>query len=179
MKAPAEKQPLFRYVGGVLSAVQGYVAKWLIHGEPSVILISTLGQDDLVEHPDGGYSFGVMPAVPHLQLPEGDIYLRRGIHYANKGNGYGVEHIWAAHEYDLKKDAYTIIESVADYVAHIIEPGTPVYFDSSRAKKGRPRATVLRSSFGLVIVELQVDSYFVVTAYPNRYAAGTLIGKTK
>lgn len=146
---------------------------------PTVILISTLGQNDLVKHPKGEFSFGVMPGVEHLGLPEGEIYLRRGTHNALRGSGYGVEHIWRAHEYDLKRSGYTIIENVADYVAHIIQPETPVYFDSSRAKKGKHRATVLRSSFGLVIVELQVDSYFVVTAYPNRYAAGTLIGKTK
>lgn len=47
-------------------------------------LISALKENDLVEHPRGGLSFGVIPEIPHLKLPEGNIYLRRGAHDAVK-----------------------------------------------------------------------------------------------
>lgn len=147
-------------------------------------LISDLKPNDLVEHPKGGFSFGVIPPVPHLKLPEGNIYLRRGSHDPVEDNGYGVEHIWAAHEYDLKGKGYRIIEDVAAYVAHIVQPGTPVYFDVKRlSKKKSPRGGILRSRYGLVIVEARNDrsgfGYYVVTAYPKRTATGVLVGVTK
>lgn len=147
-------------------------------------LISELKTNDLVEHPSGVYSFGVVPAVVHLGLKEGHIYLRRGQHSPAKDKGYGVEHIWAAHEYDLKEKGYRIIEDVAYYVADIIQPGTDIFFNEKRFSKNKDlRVTVLRSSYGLVIAEARNDrsgfGYYIVTAFSKRTAEGTLIGVTK
>jgi len=148
-----------------------------------VKLISALKENDLFEHPRGGLSFGVIPEIPHLKLPEGNIYLRRGAHDAGQDRGFGVEHIWAVHEHELKSKGFRIIEDVASYIAHIIQPGTPVYFEAQQPQKRNTRGGVLRSSFGLVIVEARHErtgfGYFVVTAYSKRSAKGTLVCVTK
>lgn len=148
-----------------------------------VILISDLRKNDLVEHPKGGYSFGEVPDIPQHGIRTGQIYLRKGQHFAN-GAGFGVEHIWIAHEYDLKKLGYLIPEDIAAYVAHIVQVGTPIFCDlkSQPAKDGR-RVQVLRSRYGLLILEpihvRQRDGlgYYVVTAFPKRQTQGTKIGE--
>lgn len=137
-----------------------------------VILISALKKNDLVEHPKGGACFGVIPAIPQHGIKRGGIYLRKGDHAAR----FGVDHIWQAHEYDLRKLGYLIAEDVAAYVAKIIEPGTPIFYDQ---KDGR-RVAVLRTRFGKLFLEPRNErsgfGYYVVTAFPHQQARGTRVG---
>lgn len=146
--------------------------------------MENLKKNDLIPHPKGGNSFGIVPAMPQHSIREGNIYLRKGEHWERRGRlgGFGVAHIWAAHEYDLKRLGYSIPETVADYVAHITQPGTPIYCDITDTSSSR-RLTVLRSHYGVLILEPRSDrsgfGYFVVTAYPKRQAKGTFIGLTE
>lgn len=148
-----------------------------------MILISDLRKNDLVEHPKGGCSFGEIPDISQHGISGGKIYLRKGQHFSN-GAGFGVAHIWAAHEYDLKKLGYLIPEDVAAYVAQIVQVGTPIFceLDSRPSKAGR-RMHVLRSRHGLLVLEpmhvRQSDGlgYYVVTAFPKRQTRGTQIGE--
>lgn len=109
-----------------------------------VILITDLRKNDLIEHPKGGFSYREIPDMPQHGIPTGNIYLRKGEHFAN-GSGFGVEHIWSAHEYDLRRRGYLIPEDVAAYVAHIVQVGTPIFYDLT-PKKVRRRMRVLRSN---------------------------------
>lgn len=146
-----------------------------------MILISSLRKNDLIEHPKGGFSFGEIPDMPQHGIQAGHIYLRKGEHFAN-GSGFGVEHIWAAHEYDMRNLGYLIPEDVAAYVAHIVQVGTPIFCDL-KAPKNRRRMHVLRSYYGLLILEpihvRQRDGlgYYVVTAFPKKQTNGTKVGE--
>lgn len=151
--------------------------------DEGVILISDLRKNDLIEHPKGGFSFGEIPDMPQHDIPAGHIYLRKGEHFAN-GSGFGVQHIWSAHEYDLRKLGYLIPEDVSAYVAHIVQVGTPIFCDLAPKKsKGGRRMHVLRSHYGLLILEpihvRQHDGlgYYVVTAFPKKQTSGTKVGE--
>lgn len=149
-----------------------------------MILIDSLQKKDLITHPRGGVSFGIIPEIAHYKIREGNIYLRKGDHWItpNGQTGYGVVHIWAFHEYELSKLGFTIIESVADYVAHVIQPGTPIYYETS--KNPKKRVTVLRSRFGIIALEPRNErdigfGYHVISAYPKKQARGVLVGQTQ
>ncbi len=151
-----------------------------------MILITDLKKNDLIEHPKGGVSFGEIPCAPQHGLKGGSIYLRKGEHWHRHGkdHGYGVTHIWEAHQWDLKKIGYLIIEDVASYVAMITQPGTPIYCDFTEklSRDGR-RVSVLRSHYGVLIVEPRHErqhdgfAYHIVTAFPKRQVKGTLVGE--
>nr|WP_256835840.1 hypothetical protein [Pseudomonas oleovorans] len=149
-----------------------------------MIFIDQLQKNDLIDHPKGGKSFGVIPEILHVGIQAGDVYLRKGDHWLARSGytGFGAVHIWSVHEYELRKMGYLIIEDVADYVAKIIQPGTEIYFESN--KNPKKRLTVLRSHFGILALEPRNDrdtgfGYQVVSAYPTRQARGTLVGTTK
>lgn len=149
-----------------------------------VILLSALNKNDLIQHPKGGVSFGIIPEISQHSIQEGRILLRKGDHWERRGKaqGFGVVHIWTAHEYDLRKLGYLTIEDVALYVAHVTQPGTPIYCDIHDTSDNR-RLTVLRSHYGLLALEPRSDrsgfGYYVVTAYPKRQATGVCVGVTK
>lgn len=110
--------------------------------------------------------------------------MRKGDHWERDGRwqGFGAVHIWAAHEYDLRKLGYLTIEDVALYVAHVTQPGTPIYCDTKDKSVNR-RLTVLRSHYGILALEPRNDrsgfGYYVVSAYPKRQATGIVVGLTK
>lgn len=145
----------------------------------SVILLSDLKKNELVQHPKGGLSFGEVPDFPKHGLVGGPIYLRKGEHRGN--GGYGVMHIWGAHEYDLRKLGYLQPEDVAIYVDLIAQPGAPIYLQEHR--QGNRRLSVLRSHTGILVLEPRHErpqqggyGFYVVTAFPKRQAQGTLLG---
>lgn len=149
-----------------------------------MILIETLGKNELVQHPKGGTSFGIIPEVPQHNIREGSIYLRKGDHWEldGKQQGFGVVHIWEMHQYDLHRLGFRIIEDVAAYVALLTQPATPIYCEIQKPVKGR-RLTVLRSHTGILALEPRQDrsgfGYFVVSAYPKKQAKGVCIGLTR
>lgn len=133
----------------------------------------------LVEHPSGSLSFGVIPEMPHFGLPGGEIYLRVGEHFG-PNRGFGVRHVWEAHQGDLLKLNCMSIDGVASHIAQMIVPGAPIYCEF-KEQKGGHRVAVLKTSMGTLILEPRNErrgfGYYVVTWYPQRRAHGTLVGK--
>ena len=134
----------------------------------------------LIPHPTNGtYFFGRIEekTVKGLVIPGAPIILRRGNH-GRKG-GFGVRHIWARHEADLRKRGYESEADVSRYVAAIVLAGSPVYCEFERIRD--PRVSIVRSSVGMAVLEYKTDRddncvYSVVTAFSHRNPHGTRIG---
>lgn len=139
-----------------------------------------LKENTLVAHPDGGFSFGEIPAMPKFGLLSGDVYLRVGIH-RRANSGFGVIHVWEAHQADLLKHGCTTIDGVATHIAKMIVPGAQIYCEF-KDQRGGNRIAVLRTATGTLILEPRHErqtgfGYYVVTWYPQRRAHGTLVGQ--
>lgn len=143
----------------------------------SVLL--TLKANALVAHPSGSLSFGTIPDMSQFSLPGGDIYLRVGEHFG-QNRGFGVRHVWEAHQMDLLKLDCASIDGVAAHIAKMIVPGAPIYCEFKDQRNGH-RIAVLKTAMGTLILEPRNErrgfGYYVVTWYPQRRAHGTLVGK--
>lgn len=137
-----------------------------------------------VEHPDGGFCYGVINEARHNGelIYGGEIFLRVGKH-TGPNKGFGVNHIWAEHSTQLIKSGYQTINDVARYVSDIIKPGTQVFCEFT-SMTGKHRPTVLRSRVGMVVLEPKEHPisetgyiYTVVTAYYKPVAHGVLVGQ--
>lgn len=132
----------------------------------------------LVEHPDGGFSFGTIPDMPKFGLPGGEVYLRVGEH-KGPNKGFGVLHIWEAHNADLDRAGCCSVEGVATFISQLVTPGAQIYCEF-REMRGNHRIAVIRSQFGTLILEPRDErrgfGYYVVTWYPKRVGGGTLVG---
>lgn len=157
------------------------------NGELSVLLVEApvshfshdLRENALVCHPSGGFSFGAIPEMPQYSLPGGDIFLRAGVHLG-PNRGFGVRHIWEAHQKDLAKHGCTSIESIAVHIASIVVPNAPIYCEFREIKKEQ-RVAVLKLKMGSLILEARHErrgfGYYVVTWYPQSRPSGTLVGR--
>lgn len=138
-----------------------------------------LKQNALVYHPSGAYSFGTIPEMPQYSLPGGEVFLRAGVHLGNN-RGFGVRHIWEAHQKDLAKVGCSSIEEIAAHIASIIIPGVAIYCEF-RQFKGSQRVAVLKLKRGTLILEPRQErrgfGYYVVTWYPQQRPNGTLVGR--
>lgn len=139
-----------------------------------------------VNHPDGLTCYGRIPELYSRGdiIQAGNIFLRVGRHIG-PNRGFGVRHIWAEHEKELKKLGYETINDVACFVRDIITPGAAIYCEFNDPG-GKHRPKVLRSALGVVILEPKeaentVDEiiYSVVTAYETYKTHGTLLGILK
>tara|TARA_R110002049_G_scaffold119724_8_gene274044 strand:+ start:79 stop:486 length:408 start_codon:yes stop_codon:yes gene_type:complete len=112
-------------------------------------------------------------------LPAGIIVLKSGRH---KGphRGFGAAHIMAEHVKEMAVAGHSTAE---DYVAWIIQPGTPIYCEFDRMRGGQ-RVAVVRSRGGKVILEVDRNElgqpyYSVITAYSDTKAHGTRVGTVR
>lgn len=139
-----------------------------------------LKENVLVAHPDGGFSFGTIPDMPKFGLPGGKVYLRVGVH-RRANSGFGVIHVWEAHQPDLLKHGCDTIDGVAAHIAKMIVPGAQIYCEF-KEQRGGHRIAVLRTSTGTLILEPRHErvngfGYYVVTWFPQRRPHGTLVGQ--
>lgn len=138
-----------------------------------------LKENTLVAHPSGGFSFGTIPDMPKFGLPGGEVFLRVGVH-RRANSGYGVMHVWEAHQADLLKNGCATIDGVAAFIAKMIVPGALIYCEFKETRGGH-RIAVLRTSTGTLILEPRHErtgfGYYVVTWYPQRRPQGTLVGQ--
>lgn len=128
----------------------------------------------------------VYGSVPEINFRDdsfvgGDIFLRHGEH-RGPNRGFGVVHIWAEHEKDLRKIGFNSQNEVSRFVSEIIRPRLPIYCEFNDAR-GNHRLAVLKSSKGIVYLEMKQNAdneqfYSVVTAFPKGKARGTIIGST-
>lgn len=133
----------------------------------------------LVLHPTNGtYYFGMIPEkrIRGILIPGAPIVLKRGKH-SGRG-GFGVAHIWARHERELRLKGHDGIDDVPRYVADIVRPGSAVFCEFERIRD--MRVTVVRTSTGVAVLEHkdmgEDPHYSVVTAFAQRNAHGTRIG---
>lgn len=136
----------------------------------------------LVNPQTGEFFFGYIPDMPQHGISGGGIILRYGEH-KGPNRGFGVVHIWIEHRAELLKMGFDTEEKVPEFINKIIVPETPIYCEFSDLR-GNHRLTVLRTIYGLVILEPRLDKdnnriYSVVTAFTKKNAHGTQIGKTK
>lgn len=118
-------------------------------------------------------------------LPAGPVYLRYGRHFsANKG--FGFQHIWTEH-YPYIVDHDAAMERIRNELAAVLRPGTEIFHDSERVKKGAltkqsdsKRLNVQRLHLGIVIVALMPGAhphYSIITGgYNPGYTKGSLVG---
>ena len=137
-----------------------------------------LKQNALVAHPSGELSYGTIPDMPSFGLPGGEIYLRVGEHFGHN-RGFGVRHIWEAHQADLAKYGCESIDQVAQHIANMIVAKAPIYCEF-REMRGNHRLTVMKTPVGSLVLEPRNErrgfGYYVVTWYPKRNASGKLVG---
>ena len=137
-----------------------------------------LKENVLVPHPSGSLSFGTIPDMPRFNLRGGEIYLRVGVHKGTN-KGFGVRHIWEAHETDLAKYGCCVIDDVALHVSKMVVHGAPIYCEFKEIRSNH-RIAVLKNPSGSLILEPRDErrgfGYYVVTWYPKRRAEGTLVG---
>lgn len=140
--------------------------------------IATQKPNVLVAHPSGSERFGAIPDMPKFSLRGGGIFLRAGEHWG-PNHGFGVRHIWEAHQADLIKYGCTSIEGVPQHIANMIAPGAPIYCEFA-AMDGNHRVAVLKNPTGSMILEPRHErrgfGYYVITWYPKRRPDGTLVG---
>lgn len=130
--------------------------------------------------------FGVFPEIRHrhYHFPKGNIYLKYGVHY-RQGNGWGLNHIWEAHQHELIPLGYPDYNHAAAYVADILQTGARIHCEFEKSLMGKPeRPTIIKSDKGIAVVEHRLDGlgddiYSVITAYNYKNVHGQLIGKLK
>jgi hypothetical protein len=147
--------------------------------------ILKLKPNQLVEHPNGGQVFGVIPAIVRLGAVEGLIYLKAGMHRVRPGQqaaGYGVQHIWEGKKKELRSRGCTTPEDVPLFVADLIVLGAEIYHDPDHDRAAMNRITILRTQDGTLLLEpLKGDRnlgfhYSVVTWTPRSTPKGIQVG---
>lgn len=147
--------------------------------------ILKLKPNQLVEHPNGGQVFGVIPAIVRLGAVEALIYLKAGMHRAVSGRapaGYGVKHIWEGKKKELRSRGCTTPDDVPRFVADLIVLGTEIYHDEAHPRADMKRITLLRTQDGTLLLEpLKADRnlgfhYSVVTWTPQTQPKGIQVG---
>ena len=126
-------------------------------------------------------SFGTFPAInlPNAVFIGGPIYLRYGKH-DGANRGWGFEHIWQA-RFSHLPDKITARLDVINLVSSVLVPGAAIYYEFNTIGSAHRRASVFRSSNGVLIVEERPDGantvfYSVVTAIPSQKVYGQRIG---
>ena len=132
----------------------------------------------LVPHPDGSNFFGQVyeKTTQGVLIPGGPIVLKRGRYGSG---GFGARHIWQRHEKEVRKAGFQTEEEVVLYVARIVFPGTPLYYEHGHIRG--VRVTVVRGVLGTAILEHKPSDpigpcYSIVTAFGQRNPIGSRIG---
>lgn len=147
--------------------------------------ILKLKPNQVIEHPDGGLVFGVIPAIDRLGAAEAMIYLKAGMHRVRPGQpaaGYGVEHIWEGKKKELRNRGCSKADDVPRFVADLIVLGAELYYDPAHDRAAMNRITILRTQDGTLLLEpLKGDRnlgfhYSVVTWTPRSTPKGVQVG---
>lgn len=147
--------------------------------------ILKLKPNQVIEHPDGGLVFGVIPAIDRLGAAEALIYLKAGMHRVTPGKppaGYGVKHIWEGKKKELRGRGCTKADDVPRFVSELIVLGTEIYHDETHPRANMKRITLLRTQDGTLLLEPKEGDrhlgfhYSVVTWTPQSQAKGIQVG---
>lgn len=136
---------------------------------------------------DGTEIFATIPSVrlffsktnTSLILEAAPVYLLEGKHYGPH-KGFGVVHIWAEHEKEIKAEGFRTITDVPAYVANILRPPSAIYFEDRDLRSKRVSNVRLRTGSAFLEYFPQTrenQSYWsVVTAYSETRTKGSLVG---
>ena len=130
----------------------------------------------------GLYSFGTVPSLKlsGVALPEAHILLPMGRHIG-PNKGFGLRHIWAEHQFEMKKVGYLSELDVPLYVLDILQVGTPLYFEGASWRLTRLMA--VRSARGTAIMEFRErregSVWAIVTAFSGTRTHGTRVGTVR
>lgn len=134
--------------------------------------------ETIIPHPSGSDTYGrVMERKSSgVLIPGGLIFLKRGRY--GRG-GYGARHVWERHRKEMEKAGFESEDDVAAYVATIVCPGTPLFYEHGHMRQ--MRVTVVRGVLGTAILEHKPwdptgPCYSVLTAFGQRNAIGSRIG---
>jgi hypothetical protein len=141
----------------------------------------------LINPKTGTFVFGLIEIPKQSRwntIPGGEIFLLQGRHIAvNKG--YGVEHIWTAHENEMRSAGFSSKVDVPAYVSRIIHAGAGVHCEFSQIRQDQ-KLTVVRSPHGTAVLELRRPRnpnenpfYSILTAYSKNNANGTRVGTVR
>lgn len=146
--------------------------------------ILKLKPNQLIEHPNGGHVFGVIPEIVRLGAAEASVYLKANLHRMRPGQpaaGYGVKHIWEGKKKELRSRGCTKADDVPLFVANLIVLGAELYHDSAHPRAAMNRITILRTQDGTLLLEPLMDRnlgfhYSVVTWTPRTKPMGIQVG---
>ncbi len=107
--------------------------------------------------------------------------MRYGVH-RGPNNGFGLEHIWAAHFKEFESPA-TALNTIARFLDEVLTSGAKIFYEFGVGKASN-KTTVFKTKKGIVIVEEREDEkgntiYSIVTAFRGTQAHGVLIGSLK
>jgi hypothetical protein len=136
-----------------------------------------------ITNPDSGLdTFGVVPKIRlgGVAFAETQIQLFQGKH-SGPNKGFGVRHIWAEHQREMKRVGFLEESDVARYVLSILQPGTSLFYEGASWKNTRLMA--VRSAKGTVILEYRERRegpvWAVVTAFSGTKTHGTRVGAVR
>lgn len=133
--------------------------------------------------------FGVVPSLRLTSKSKGviltqaaPIHLVKGKHIGPNA-GFGVAHIWAEHNREIRRAGFTNLDLVPAYVQGILTAPGLIYFEDRKLQ--RPRVNTVRIATGTVIMEyirtvidkVETPHWSVVTAYSNARTAGVVVGQ--
>ena len=106
-------------------------------------------------------------------FPQGAIFLPYG------RRAFGATHILARHQKEMESKGFSGLAEVPDFVATILRPRAPFFFEGGLDRKSR--LAVVQSMSGTVILQLLEPTelaahYSVVTAYLGFVKHGRRIG---
>lgn len=137
-------------------------------------------------HPYTGLEiFGVLPALrlgPGLFTPGCPIFLHEGKH-AGPHRGFGARHILAEHRQEVMRHVRETncpddLVLVALYIAKILVPKTPLYYEGHSYRHTRVNAVRINTGTCVLQFEEAREPYWhVITAFERRQGCGTEVGK--
>ncbi|MBL8575496.1 MAG: hypothetical protein JNM13_17600 [Hyphomicrobiaceae bacterium] len=141
-----------------------------------------MSKTNCIPHPSGRSHFGEIPemATRGVVIPAGLIYLLRGTHLG-PNKGFGAQHIWIEHELEMARLGFGRFEDVPQFVARIIQVGSPVFFEGGFNRT--TKIAVVRARSGTAILQSvhrrEGHIWSIVTAFAGTKTHGTKVGTVR
>jgi hypothetical protein len=130
----------------------------------------------------GNTVFGILPPLRlgGLVVEEAGVLLFEGRH-VGPNRGWGLAHIWAEHQPELRRLGYEQKSDAPLFVSAVLRERTPVYFEGGSYRS--TRVLVVRSSTGTAVLEYRQRTegaiWSVVTAFAGTKTHGTQVGTVR
>lgn len=124
----------------------------------------------------------VLRLAPGLQTPRCPIFLFEGRH-SGPNRGFGARHIVAEHRLEIarhigKANCTDDLHMVALYVAKLLLPRTPLFYEAQSYRHTRVSAVRINTGTCILQFENERDPYWhVITAFERRQGRGVEVSK--